>query len=108
MLKEITIKKNVEQKRKELYDLIYDYLDMNYQFSNIDDYQWFVKNIANKNALTDILAYNYLEVDGKLFCKVNINVVYNFEGTLIIYKIELIIPKEIDIPSFKAGEENND
>lgn len=81
---------------------------MNYQFSSMDDYQWFVKNIANKNELTDILEYNYLEVEGDLFCKVNINVVYKIENTLIINEIELGIPKEIDIPSFKEGEQNND
>lgn len=108
MLKELKLKMDVEQKRKSLYDLIYDYLDMNYQFSSIDDYKWFVKNIANKNELTDILEYNYLEIDGKLFCKVNINVVYKIENTLIIDEIELIIPKEIDIPEFKSGEQEDD
>lgn len=104
MLKEITLKMAVKPKRKDLYDLIYDYIDMNYQFSNIEDYHWFVKNIAKKNELTDILEYNYLEIDGELFRKVNINVVYNFANTLIIHEIELIIPKEIDIPEFKSGE----
>lgn len=108
MLKELTLKMDVEQRRKLLYELIYDYLDMNYQFSTIDDYQWFVKNIANKNELTDILEYNYLEQEGELFCKVNVNVVYKIESTLIINEIELIIPKEIDIPEFKSGEQNND
>lgn len=108
MLKELKLKMDVEQKRKLLYDLINDYLDMNYQFSSIDDYQWFVKNIANKNELTDILEYNYLETEGELFCKVNINVVYKIENSLIIDEIELIIPKEIDIPEFKEGEQNND
>lgn len=108
MLKEITLKMDVEQKRKLLYDLINDYLDMNYQFSSIEDYRWFVKSIANKNELTNILEYNYLEIDGKLFCKVNINVVYNCENTVIIDEIELIIPKEIDIPKFNNGEQEDD
>lgn len=104
MLKELTLKMDVEQKRYALYNLIYDYLDMNYTFSRIDDYQWFVKNIANKNELIDILEHNYLEEEGKLFCKVNINVVYKIESTLIIDEFELIIPKELDIPEFKVGE----
>lgn len=104
MLKEITITKDIEQKRYALYDLIYDYLDMNYTFESMDDYQWFVKNIANKNEMINILEYNYLEYATDLFSRVNINVVYKIENTLIIDEIELIIPKEIDIPEFKVGE----
>lgn len=108
MKKELTIKVDLEQKRELIYELIYDYLDMNYTFSSIDDYQWFIKNIANKNELIDALDYNYLEEEGHLFCKVTVNVVYNFDSTVIIKKIELIIPKEIDIPKFNSGEYNND
>ena len=108
MLKEITIKKDIEQKRKALYDLIYDYLDMNYTFVSIADYQWFVRNIANKNELLDILEYNYLEYESDLFSKVNIDIVYMMDDCLLITEIELIIPKEIDIPKFKAGEKDND
>lgn len=108
MLKEITIKEDIEQKRKALYDLIYDYLDMNYTFVSIADHDWFVKNIANKNELLDILEYNYLEYESDLFSRVNIDIVYMMDDCLLITEIELIIPKEIDIPKFEAGEHNND
>lgn len=104
MLRELTLKIAVEQKRKLLYELICDYLDMNYQFSSIDDYKWFVKNIANKNEFTDILDYNCLEYQSDLFSRLNINVVYKFETSVIINEIELVIPKEIDIPEYKSGE----
>lgn len=104
MIKEITIKKDIEQKRKALYDLIYEYLDMNYTFVSIDDHEWFVKNIANKNELLDILEYNYLEYESDLFSKVNIDIVYMMDDCLLITEIELIILKEYDIPEFKSGE----
>lgn len=104
MLKEITIKKDIEQKRKALYDLIYDYIDMNYTFESIDDHDWFIKNIANKNELLDILEYNYLEYESDLFSKVNINIVYMIDDCLLITEIELLIIKEYDIPEFKSDE----
>ena len=104
MLKEITIKKDIEQKRKALYDLIYDYLDMNYTFEGMDDYEWFVKNIVNKNEVLDILEYNYLEYQSELFSRVNINIVYMIDDCLLITEIELLITKEHDIPEFKSGE----
>lgn len=108
MLKEITIKKDIELKRQNLYDLIFDYIDMNYTFESMDDYQWFVKNIANKNEKISILEYNYLEYQSDLFSRVNINVVFMIDNCLLIDEIELIIPKELDIPEFKSGEHNND
>ena len=104
MLKEITIKKDIEQKRKELYDLIYDYIDMNYTFEGMDDYKWFVKNIVNKNEVLDILEYNYLEYQSELFSRVNINIVYMIDDCLLITEIELLITKEYNIPEFKSGE----
>lgn len=104
MLKEITIKKDIEQKRKSLYDLIYDYIDMNYTFESMDDYEWFVKNIVNKNEVLDILEYNYLEYQSGLFSRVNITIVYMIDDCLLITEIELLITKEYDIPEFKSGE----
>ena len=104
MLKEITIKKDIEQKRKALYDLIYDYIDMNYTFEGMDDYEWFVKNIVNKNEVLDILEYNYLEYQSELFSRVNINIVYMIDDCLLITEIELLITKEYNIPEFKSGE----
>lgn len=104
MLKEITIKKDIEQKRKALYDLIYDYINMNYTFEGMDDYEWFVKNIVNKNEVLDILEYNYLEYQSELFSRVNINIVYMIDDCLLITEIELLITKEYDIPEFKSGE----
>lgn len=104
MIQELTIKADVEFKRKALYELIYDYIDMNYTFTRNEDYEWFVRNIANKSESVNILEHNYLEYEGNLFCKVNINFVYMVENSILINEFELIIPKELDIPEFKESE----
>ena len=110
MLKEITIKMDSENIRKKLYETIANWYKYGYVFKNKLYYDWFYWNIANKTKSSfEILNYALVDYEEKL-CVNNILVITFYNGEYVdTAKITLIRKnEEFDLPSFKAGEENND